>query len=64
MKSHTKSEIAQAAGMSVNTLRRWMKRNEHKFAHLDLDPTQRLLHPKAVRFICEELGISEADFEW
>ncbi len=49
--------------MSVSTLKRWMRRHSEKFEEMGVTPSQRLLPPKVVRYICEELGIHEEDFK-
>jgi len=62
MKSRTKSEIANAAAISVRTFTRWLAQHEEKMKEMGVKRTQRLLPPKAVKFICEELGLEEDDF--
>ena len=56
-----KSEIARAAGVSTNTLRRWMNQHEEKLRGLGVRKHTKLLSPKVVRWVCEEYGISESD---
>ena len=62
MKSKTKSEIAQAAGISPELLRRWMMEHRNVISAIGVKPTRRLLPPKVVRYICSELGIEDEDF--
>lgn len=62
MKSRMKYEIALAAGMSTSTLCRWMKRHREELRAVGVTPGQRLLHPRAVQFVCDELDIMEEDF--
>ena len=62
MKSKTKSEIAQAAGISSELLRRWMMEHRNVISAMGVRPTRRLLPPKVVRYICSELGIEDEDF--
>ena len=62
MRSRSKSEIALAAGMSSATLYRWMSRHREKLCALGVRPTQRLLPPKAVEWVCYELGLHQEDF--
>ncbi len=62
MKSKTKSEIAQAAGISTEVLRRWMMVHRREIGAMGVKPTRRLLPPKVVRYICSELGIEDEDF--
>ncbi len=62
MKARMKFEIAQAAGMSSPTLSRWLKDHRAQLVALGVKPTQKLLPPKAVAYVCGELGIIEEDF--
>ena len=62
MKSKLKSEIAYACGMSRNTFGRWYTQHKDEIIKLGVNPNARLLPPKVVRYICEELGIHEDDF--
>ena len=62
MKSKTKSEIARAAGISPEVLRRWMMEHRNVISAMGVRPTRRLLPPKVVRYICSELGIEDEDF--
>ena len=62
MKSKTKSEIAQAAGISTELLRRWMMEHRNVIGAMGVRPTRRLLPPKVVRYMCRELGIEDEDF--
>ena len=51
-----------AAGISVRTLYNWMRLHRTHLQRLGVQPNQRLLPPRAVRFICQELGLHEEDF--
>ena len=62
MKSKTKSEIARAAGISPELLRRWMMEHRNVLGAMGVKPTRRLLPPKVVRYMCRELGIEDEDF--
>lgn len=62
MKSKSKSEIAQAMGTTTRTLYSWMARHRQRLKSMGVEPRQRLLPPKAVKFICEELGLHQEDF--
>ena len=62
MKSKTKSEIAQAAGISPEVLRRWMMEHRRDISAMGVRPTRRLLPPKVVRYMCRELGLDDDDF--
>ena len=57
MKSMTKSELAQAAGVSMKTLQRWLSRHSDELAILGVRPRDKLLPPVAVRYIAEQYGI-------
>ena len=62
MKSKTKSEIAQAAGISTEVLRRWMMEHRRDISAMGVRPTRRLLPPKVVHYMCRELGLDDEDF--
>ena len=57
MRAMTKSELAERAGVSVNTLNRWCKPFRRELEAMGLTPKQRLLPPMAVKFIAEKLCI-------
>ena len=61
MKAYFKNEIARAAGVSTNTLGRWLAKKMNVLEKMGVRPIQRLLPPRAVRYICHEYGISEED---
>jgi transposase-like protein len=55
---HTKKELAAALGISPSTLRRWL--NKKYFDHLastGYEKTARIIHPKAMAWICTHLDI-------
>lgn len=58
MKAMFKNELARAAGVSLNTLRRWLITRQSVFDKMGISRTQRLLPPKAVKYICHEYGIN------
>jgi len=62
MKSKMKFEIAMAAGMSSRTFSRWVHTHREELKRLGVSKKQQLLPPKAVSYICYELGIHEEDF--
>ena len=62
MKSKSKFEIAQAAGISTELLRRWMLEHRNVIGAMGVKPTRRLLPPRVVRYMCRELGIEDEDF--
>ena len=57
MKSAYKFELANAAGVSDRTFRRWLNKNSMQLALLGVTPTTKMLPPKAVDWICREYGI-------
>ena len=52
-----KFELAAYAGITSKTLRRWTKPFDEELAHMGVYPSTRLLHPGAVKFLCEKLAI-------
>ena len=61
MKRYSKSQLAEAAGVSYSTFARWLKANEHKLIEIGYQPSARLLSPRLTDFICAEYGIDEED---
>ena len=57
MTSTYKFELANAAGVSNNTFRRWLSEQRSKLAELGAKPRGQLLPPKAVAWICQQYGI-------
>ena len=57
MKAMYKYELANAAGVSYNTFRRWLSGKRSKLAELGANPRGQLLPPRAVQWICEQYGI-------
>ena len=57
MKSAYKFELANAAGVSDRTFRRWLNKNRDKLASFGVTPTAKMLPPKAVQWVCDEYGI-------
>lgn len=57
MKAMSKQELASAAGISVDTLRRWLAPYSEELAALGYQPKMRVLPPRIVRFISEKLCI-------
>ena len=53
----SKSELAQAAGISVDTLMRWLKPHSQQLEALGMRPGMRVLPPKVVTYIVETLCI-------
>ena len=52
MKSKTKSEIARAAGISPELLRRWMMVHRREIGAMGVKPTRKVLPPEVVRYMC------------
>ena len=57
MKARSKYELAQAAGVSTETLRRWLKDDEEFFKENHISPHAKILPPKAVKYLCEKYCI-------
>ena len=62
MKSKTKFEIAQAAGISTELLRRWMMVHRREIGAMGVKTTRKVLPPRVVRYLCRELGLDDGDF--
>jgi hypothetical protein len=57
MKSMTKQQLADKAGVSLNTLNRWCKPLQKDLEDIGVQPNARLLPPVAVKFIAEKFCI-------
>ena len=57
MKEMYKYELANAAGVSRDTLRRWLSENRSKMEEMGAKPRSQLLPPRAVAWGCREYGI-------
>ena len=57
MKSMTKQQLADKAGVSLNTLNRWCKPLQKDLENIGVQPNARLLPPVAVKFIAEKFCI-------
>ena len=59
MSSMTKSELAQAAGVSRKTLMRWLKKPQMQqvLAAYHLTPKQHKLPGKLIKILCEQYVI-------
>ena len=53
MKAMTKSELADAAGVSSRTFTRWLKAHRQQLAAMGVGEKTQLLPPKAVIYICD-----------
>ena len=61
MKAKSKSELAEAAGVSLNTLREWCKPWQNELESMGLRPNARVLPPNIVKFLAEKLCIDVED---
>ena len=52
-----KYELAEAAGVSANTFRRWLNENSSKLARFGVKQRSQMLPPRAVDWVCREYGI-------
>jgi hypothetical protein len=57
MKSHTKSEIIRAAGISPETFRRWLKTDTDFLEANGVKPTTKVFPPKVVIYLCQKYCI-------
>ena len=57
MKSYTKAQLADAAGVSAETFRRWLKTDRAFLAANGICPTTKLFPPKVVKYLCEKYCI-------
>lgn len=59
--TRTKAEIADALGVSASTLKNWLRSRQKALEDMGISPYAKVLTPKAVKFICDELGLSFDD---
>ena len=57
MKAMSKQQLADAAGVSVDTLMRWLVPHRQELEALGMRPGMRVLPPKVVAYIVETLCI-------
>ena len=57
MKSYTKKELALRAGVSPRTFTRWMTQHRKQLKEMGVSEHDRIITPKAVRYIAEIYGI-------
>lgn len=57
MHSYTKSQLAQFAGVSPATFRRWLKTDELYLRTQGISPSTKLLPPQVVRYLCTKYDI-------
>ncbi|MBO4892224.1 MAG: hypothetical protein J5502_06405 [Prevotella sp.] len=61
MKAKSKSELAEAAGISLDTLREWCRPYEKELEAMGLRPNARVLPPNVVMFLAEKYCIDVKD---
>lgn len=59
--TRTKAEIAEALGVSASTLKNWLRSRQKALEEMGISPCAKVLTPKAVKFICDELGLEFDD---
>lgn len=57
MRFYYKNELAQAAGVSRDTFRKWLKSDTEFLVANHVSPNAKLLPPKVVRYLCEKYCI-------
>jgi transcriptional regulator with XRE-family HTH domain len=57
MKAMTKQQLADRAGVSLNTLNRWMKPLQQQLEDLGMLPGARILPPSIVKFLADRFCI-------
>ena len=57
MKAMSKQKLADAAGVSVDTMMRWLVPHRQELETLGMRPGMRVLPPKVVAYIVETLCI-------
>ena len=55
--SRSKAEIAEALGVSASTLKNWLRSRQENLEAMGVSHYAKILPPKAVDFICSELGL-------
>ena len=57
MKSMSKSQLAEHAGVSVRTLMNWCEPFRPELTKMGMSPNAKVLPPHIVKFICEKFDI-------
>ena len=57
MKSYTKAQLADAAGVSPGTFRRWLRSDRAFLEANGILPTTKLFPPKVVKYLCDKYCI-------
>ncbi|MBQ0060347.1 MAG: DUF4248 domain-containing protein [Bacteroidaceae bacterium] len=58
MRSYTKSELAEMAGVSARTFTRWLSQHKLQLQQLGISPNAKIIPPVGVKYICDKYGIS------
>ena len=61
MKAYSKSQLAQAAGVSMRTFSRWLKSDNEQLALFGIKPSNRILPPVAVAYLVKKYDIDLPD---
>ena len=61
MKSHSKIELARAAGVCIDTFRRWLKSDQAFLAANGITPNTKVFPPKVVKYLCDKYCIELKD---
>ena len=61
MKAKSKSELAEAAGISLDTLRKWCEPYQKELEAMGLNPNARVLPPNIVKILAEKFCIDLKD---
>ena len=61
MKAKSKQQLADAAGVSVETLRVWCKPFERELQAMGMVPGMRILPPHIVKFLADKFCIDVED---
>lgn len=57
MRAMYKYELAQAAGVSRDTMRNWMRSCHDDLTELGVTPRSKMLTPAAVKYLCRKFVI-------
>ena len=61
LRAMTRQELAQLAGVSERTLRRWIQRSHNQLVASGYQPSQRKLSPRVVRLLMDFYGIEKCN---
>lgn len=57
MRYMLKRELADLAGVSFSTFKRWLSQHRDELADYGVSVNARLIPPAAVKYICDQYGI-------